>query len=466
MEVNRKKTTKKFLDQRGKEYKATKVLGRGGQGIVYELEGGKYAIKLVKAKDRLAAERLEQRFKAIKTMDLKDLPVAKPLLLLQRPTLGYVMEIATGMIPLKSMLMAPKEANLVEWYIANGGIRRRLSLLIRLAEVLATMHVRGIIYGDLSPQNVFVSEDIAFAEIFLIDLDNLRILTRHDDFIHTPGYGAPELLNRTAGTTSLSDCHSFAVIAFQFLCNAHPLIGDYVNEGDPDLEEQAYKGEIPWVRHSSDPTNALSSGLPMEITSSPRMQKLFSRAFEQGLQEPTLRPGMNEWREVLETASDALVTCPACQSDYFYNPSQSDCRFCDEPQPEAFFAYIKNWEPLSSFYSHSDEANAQLKLFNSKVQTQGGIIIGGARQSSIRKRHIFLTTGDKGRESLVHISISRNKATIQPGELEIWITPDLKKPSQKHNSPLTIPASQLHGLSIHFKPLSEPQRLIHIRKLT
>ncbi len=465
MEMNRKNSVKKFIDQRGKEYKATKQLGEGGQGVVWELEGGKYAVKVVKAKDRLAAERLEQRFKEIKAMDLKDLPVAKPLMLLQRPALGYLMEIATGMTPLKGLMMPPTDANPLEWYIANGGIRKRLSLLIRLAEVLATLHSRGIIYGDLSPENVFISKDLAFSEIFLIDLDNLRIITKGDEFIYTPGYGAPELLKRTAGITSLSDCHSFAVIAFQLLSLAHPLIGDYVNDGEPDLEEQAFLGEIPWVGNQSDQTNSISTGLPMQITCSPKMLKLFARAFEGGIGDPTQRPSMNEWREVLETASDALITCPDCGSDYFFHPHQYECRFCDEKQPDAVCAFIKNWEPVSAFDMTEKKGDEHLRLFNSKAQTQGGIIVGGALPSAIRKRHIQLVTGNHGRELMLTITILDKKVSIEAREFPFWLSVDLKGPSEKFTGSTVIPINQLPVLSIHFKPLTEPQRMICIRKL-
>ena len=464
MEMSRKNFVRKFTDQRGKEYKATRKLGEGGQGVVWELEGGKYAVKVVKAKDRLAAERLEQRYKVIKGMDLKDLPVAKPLLLLQRPALGYLMEIATGMIPLKALLIPPADTNPLKWYIATGGLRRRLSLLIRLAEVLATLHSRGIIYGDLSPQNIFISEEQAFAEIFLIDLDNLRIHTRGDEFIYTPGYGAPELLKQTAGITSLSDCHSFAVIAFQLLCLAHPLIGDYVNDGEPELEEKAYLGNIPWVGNQSDQTNALSTGLPMHITCSPRTLKLLARAFEAGLADPTLRPSLNEWREVLENASDALLTCPGCGSDYFFIPKQPDCCFCDERQPEAIFAYIKNWEPLTAF-ADDTKVVAQLSLFKSKRQTQGGIIIGGAKPSAIRKRHIQLACGNKGREALMTVTMNDTNAVLHTLEFPFWLSRDLKGPSRKYTAPTTVPRDQLDRLLIHFQPLTEPQRIIYIQEL-
>ncbi len=203
----------------------------------------------------------------------------------------------------------------------------------------------------------------------------------------------------------------------------------------------------------------------MQITCSPKMLKLFARAFEGGIGDPTQRPSMNEWREVLETASDALITCPDCGSDYFFHPKESECRFCDESQPEAYYAYIKNWEPLTAF-NNDEKVEAQLNLFNSKLQTQGGIIVGGAKHSDIRLRHIQLIPGNKGRESLMTILTDGQKATIDAVEIPFWLSRDLKETSEQYTASTVLPLKQLHGLSIHFLPLTEPQRIIHIRKLS
>lgn len=466
MEMNRKKVKKIFRDQRGKEYKADKLLGEGGQGVVWELEGGKYAAKVVKAKDRLAAERLAQRFKIIQGMDLGGLPVAKPLLLLQRPEIGYIMEVATGMVPLKTLLQCPSGTSLVEWYLATGGVRRRLSLLIRLSEVLAELHARGIIYGDLSPQNVFISADIAYSEVFLIDLDNLRIVTKGNEYIYTPEYGAPEIIKGAGGISSLSDCFSFAVIAFRLLCLAHPLIGDYVNVGEPELEELALRGEIPWVWHASDTINSLSSGLPMQLVTSSRMQTLFARAFEAGLSDPTQRPGMNEWREVLEIASDGLIACPTCGGSYFFDSNEPECRFCDEKQPEVYYAFIKNWEPREAFHEDAGNDDPHVRLFNSKAQTQGVIVLGEGDEKAILSRHIQIVGGSAGREALLSIRIDDDKVSIEAGNGSFWLSRKLTERSKSYAASTVIPLAQLDKLAIHFEPLSQPQRIVYLRKYT
>ena len=82
----------------------------------------------------------------------------------------------------------------------------------------------------------------------------------------------------------MSDCFSFAVLAYELLTLNHPLIGDYVSEGEPELEEQALKGKLPWVDHSEDNTNERNTGLPSEKVMPEKLLNLF-RIFRHRLKE-------------------------------------------------------------------------------------------------------------------------------------------------------------------------------------
>ena len=63
-----------------------------------------------------------------------------------------------------------------------------------MAELLAAIHGRGLVYVDPSPHNVFVSEPADADEVRLIDVDNLRPATTPGRTVYTPGYGAPEIV--------------------------------------------------------------------------------------------------------------------------------------------------------------------------------------------------------------------------------------------------------------------------------
>ena len=60
---------------------------------------------------------------------------------------------------------------------------------------------------------------------------------------------------------SLTDAFSFAVLAFQILVLAHPLIGDAVYRDPGRLEPLAFRGDLPWIDHPTNDGNRSSQGL-------------------------------------------------------------------------------------------------------------------------------------------------------------------------------------------------------------
>ena len=207
-------------DQHGTAHILTSMLGEGGQGIVCTTERPNVLVKVQRQRldPRALRERVRQ-INALLNLELDSLHIARPQALIERPVPGYVMELMDGLEPLQKMLEASHRA-LVEGdglsgYVATGGLRRRLALLHELARTLASLHARGLAYGDLSPANVFVSQSVGHHQLWLIDCDNLCVSERAGHgHVHTPGYGAPEVVRGESGVNSLSDAWAFAVIAF------------------------------------------------------------------------------------------------------------------------------------------------------------------------------------------------------------------------------------------------------------
>jgi serine/threonine protein kinase len=236
------------------------------------------------------------------------------------------------------------ESSVVDWYMSTGGLRRRLRLLARLARALAEIHGMGLAYGDPSPGNVLISETPDSDDVFLIDCDNLRYSTNPEEVkLYTPGYGAPELVSSRSGFNTLTDAHAFAVIAFRLLCLTHPLIGDSVANGDPGLEEAAYRGELPWIEHATDDSNRSSLGVDRAMVLSKNLRRLLSITFGEGLSDPTKRPGMAHWVEVLQTAAAVTINCSGCDWSYYY--ASRACPICDRKRPDVLIGWIGLWDP-------------------------------------------------------------------------------------------------------------------------
>lgn len=330
----------RVVDEQGVTYQLSRALGQGGQGAVYQVEGGRVAVKIASLPTSEHRRQLVLQLARLKRLPLEGLPLARPLALLRTPWVGYVMERLTGMIPLQRLLLEGDAP--LQHFLETGGLRRRLRLLVALGEVLDALHQRGLAYGDLSPQNVFVSEAPAHHELKLIDLDNLSpVGSVPGRAFFTPFYGAPELVRGEGSSSTLTDAYSFAVMAFELLTGVHPLLGDAVVDGEPELEAQALEGRLPWIDHPTERWNETSRGLPRALVLSPGLQALAERTFNAGLIAPALRPTVRDWVERLQAALDAALTCDRCKATFYLR--EPLCPFCDAPRPALILAEADHW---------------------------------------------------------------------------------------------------------------------------
>jgi DNA-binding helix-hairpin-helix protein with protein kinase domain len=330
------KKNRTVLDQHGQSYELTGRIGEGGQGIVCTTNYPNVLVKVARANTDEKRASWTNKIRALMGQPLDGLPIAHPLALITQPQPGYVMELMDGLAPMTDLMQVATDALMsddgLSGYVKTGGLLRRLKILARLARVLADLHGRGLAYGDLSPANVFVSQSLEYAEVWLIDADNVASQSRDgQQGVFTPDYGAPETLRGESGINTLTDSWSFAVMAYRILTLVHPLKGDVVLQGEPEREEAAFRGELPWVDHPVDRSNALSIGLPREITLNAPMRSLFERCFNAGLNNPGERPGLSEWADTFEAATGHCAQCESCGSTFFYT-SKHICPFCDHAQ--------------------------------------------------------------------------------------------------------------------------------------
>lgn len=317
----------------GAEYYIEKEIGHGGQGRVFSIKGGKYAFKLIGKKDSKNAQNLKQKLSYLKTRPINELPISIPLEQVKGKALGYIMEMATDMTPIED-LIKPNDA-FVTWWKKTGGLKRRLTLLKKIAQVISNLHSKGLVYGDFSLSNIFISKDANYSEIFFIDADNITHESKVGTAVYTLGYAAPEIMqsktqNASSGYDTSTDNYSFAIIAYQLLTLNHPFIGDFVNNGEPELEEQAYFGKIPWVNHSEDDINKANSGIPTELTISREMMKAFQQTFELGIKSINKRTSINKWIEILTNSQNMLLYCQNknCNNSFFYK-KELTCPYCE-----------------------------------------------------------------------------------------------------------------------------------------
>lgn len=335
--TSKTKAARIVQDTRGANYQLKPELSRGGQGVVYRTDHPKVLIKGFTNKDPDTALQWRSKIEWLIRQDLDGLKISKPLIMLELPRNGYVMELMDGLVPLQNILDSFIEAGdeAPQDYLGQGGIRRRIRILCQLARTLNQVHSKGMLYGDLSPANIFVSDDPEHAETWLIDCDNISLEANSGLTLHTVDYGAPEVVRGDSLLSSLTDCWSFAVIAYQLLTHNHPFKGDIVNDGEPEEEEAALRGEYPWINDATDLDNECFANLPIQLLEHSRLPELFSRCFEQGRTQPVERPSMAEWLEALSETDERLVVCKECSGHTLLPQdwqvdSDATCFFCDE----------------------------------------------------------------------------------------------------------------------------------------
>jgi serine/threonine protein kinase len=377
---------KPISDEYGNLHYLADELARGGQGVVFRTRDADLAIKqpLDASGQPDKNANLRDRFQNIRLLPMPSrIPVSLPLAIL-RDEPGYVMRLLGGMKSFDvfdldgktKKKLEKRKPELPQWlaripdkemawrlfyYADTGSTRRRLFALSKCASILARLHSAGLVYGDISPKNAFISESSS-REVWLIDADNLRFeLPSGGTSVCTPGYGAPEIVQGRDQSRPRTDCWAFAVMAFKILALCHPFIGKKVLEPDDDeggwdaepvadgapadLDEQAYAGYLPFVDDEDDDSNQDVGGLPRALLATPGLRLLFQETFGAGRKQPHRRPMMGFWALELARAFDHSLECHECKMSYFADDNKK-CPYCAAPRPAFIRIRTPRWEVL------------------------------------------------------------------------------------------------------------------------
>lgn len=370
-----------LADEYGNQHRIADELARGGQGVVYRTTDADLAVKQPLAGDGAVDKAFDMRarFERIRHLPLPPrIPVSLPLAVL-RDEPGYVMPLLSEMEPFTAFELTgdkradsareplPKwladvgdknEAALLAHYATSGSTKLRLRALSGAAAILARLHAVGLVYGDVSPMNCFMSKGDA-QEVWLIDADNLRFerLTGGGS-VYTPRCGAPEVVQSRDHSRPRSDAWAFAVMAFETLTLVPPFIGRKVLDPDDgedgwdsepagdgvlaDLDEQARSGYMPFVDDEDDDSNRATGGLSRELVLTPQLARLFQEALGAGRTKPWRRPAMAFWAQELARAHDLSVVCPECAMSYLMG--DTNCPYCSAPRPAIAVAATDRWQ--------------------------------------------------------------------------------------------------------------------------
>lgn len=330
-------------------YLEGKPIGQGGQGIVCRTKDKNIALKfLVKNGTIIENEDIYERYKNrindVSILKLEeDINICRPEIILKKPMCGYVMKLLNDLTPINNLIYSSNYVEYKDYLIGDGNLKKKLEVLIDLSRVLARLHSKGMIYGDLSPNNVFYSKKEVFSKVWLIDCDNLHLYDEVVSTIFTPGYGAPEVVKRQSANTQYSDSFSFAVLAFKVLTSQHPFINDYNDQSssggwddntESNIESDTDANDVSWLcdKNTNIPNDLLDF---IKHFVPANLMKLFDETFnETGRKLPYTRPSMRTWFENLCQIYTKLWKCSCGNYNYFFD---KNCFICDSSfKPESY----------------------------------------------------------------------------------------------------------------------------------
>lgn len=132
------------------------------------------------------------------------------------------------------------------------------------------------------------------------------------------------------------------------------------------------------------------------------LSELAQRTFGCSRLNPSCRPGVSEWADVLQLAADLTLTCPACGSTFYVNAQA--CPWCDSGmQPEFLYLRAKRWHP---------EVDDDLSPAGASVAHH---VFDGAQRVVTVPRRIFTPSLDRDEEEpWVRLERTRRGYVVSP----------------------------------------------------
>lgn len=300
---------------------AEQLLGAGGQGEVYKARLGGEAVALKWFFPQMATP--EQRA-AIEMLVKKGPPSEHflwPMELAADPQVqgfGYVMQ-----------LRPPRFKNIVDLMTRRiePTFRSLATAGFNLAHNYLLLHSQGLCYRDISFGNAFFDPDSG--DVLICDNDNVAVDGAQTlGVLGTPRFMAPEVVRGDARPSTQTDLFSLSVLIFYMLMVHHPLEGKQETEIkclDLPAMTKLYGTEPIFIFDPADTRNAPVPGIHDNALAFWRLypqflRELFTRAFTTGLRDALHgRVRESEWRGAMVRLRDAIIYCPHCALENFYD---------------------------------------------------------------------------------------------------------------------------------------------------
>ncbi len=309
-------------------YTPGRELGRGGEGVVYELTDAPASVLKIYNEPVTAAKARKLRLMAAmatgRLLSYSAWPedVVEDV---QGAVRGFVMRRLDQYYPLH-MLFSPMDRKRI---FPDKGYNFLVRVAANLSRAIHAIHATGLVMGDINEGNVLVN---AAGLVAFIDCDSFQIEEPGHIYyceVGVPRYTPPELLRLSSfdgvRRTADTDSFSLAVLVFQLLfLGRHPYAGRNKTAEDID-EEKAIRQQ--WfaytLRHTQSKLSPPDHSFDIRYLP-PALSDLFHTAFE----STGARPLAADWIRELDGYEKSLRHCSQV-STHYYPASLGTCLWCE-----------------------------------------------------------------------------------------------------------------------------------------
>ncbi len=318
------------------------LIGRGGEGAVYEVQGDPTLVAKVYHKRPLAEDQIAkmQAMVSVWSSPLETI-AAWPRSILYDPTsrkpcglLMIRMDDAKQLHELYGTTNRRRHFPEVGWHHMVLAARNA-------AAAFQTLHAANIVVGDVNQGNLLVDKRMC---VRMIDCDSFQINSNGRIFscpVGTPHFTPPELQSQKLRDVQRSPNHDrfgLAILIFHLLfVGRHPFAGRYRGPGDLSIEKAIAERRFAFSKNRNEtlvdppPASILLEDLP------PNIGALFEAAFRSNGND-NARPTPLQWVQELE---GLMRFRKACRFDpiHIYPAQLADCPWCriEDTGGPAFF---------------------------------------------------------------------------------------------------------------------------------
>lgn len=309
--------------------KVIKELGRGGQGIVYEVELGSKRMALkwyLNAPGDAFYKNLNENISSGSPSPVFLWP--EYLTRKERGSFGYLMQLRPkGYYEFGDFLLARRNFSSIEAMI---------NAAMKICDGFAKLHLKGLSYQDLNDGNFFINPTTG--DVLICDNDNVMPDGNKSGIMGKARYMAPEVVGGQA-PDKYSDRFSLAVILFMLFYGNHPFEGSRVLACPcmtEAYEKKFYGTDVVFIYDPDNDCNRPVRGVHNNVIrrwmAFPSvLRQTFIKQFSPGvLGNPNSRLLENQWKKVFLGLKDMLIKCDKCHEETFIlDHTKPECISCD-----------------------------------------------------------------------------------------------------------------------------------------